>query len=105
AAASLICGVHLASGEEYGESFYRNHPNGVPAPAGLRIPVVQGGVRHIQGSIVDSNSETRRIAVRDRQNRVYWFTVPANQNFKSVVRHDRVFVKFAGFTAVDISAG
>lgn len=105
AAASLIFGAGLAAGEEYGESFYKNHPNGVSAPSNLRIPVVQSGVRQIQGSIVDSNSETRRIAVRDQRNRVYWFTVPTNQSFKSVVSHDRVFVKFAGFTAVDISAG
>tara|TARA_R110002096_G_scaffold91625_5_gene207258 strand:- start:1365 stop:1721 length:357 start_codon:yes stop_codon:yes gene_type:complete len=105
AAACLFGGVFMAAGEEYGESFYKNHPKGVTAPSNLRVPVVQGGVRHVQGSIIDSNSETRRIAVQDHRDQVYWFTVPANQNFSSVVSHDRVFVKFAGFTAVDITAG
>ncbi len=104
AGVSCFLAFHDAEAQEYGENFYRNHANGAVPPPNLRTPAVQGS-RQVHGVIVESNRRTRRIAVRDSQNRVYWVTVPANREFGQLLRSGRVWVKLNGFRAVDIVAG
>ncbi len=107
AASFLLVLSFNASAEEYGEDFYRSYSGGTEAPTNLKTPLDLLKTSQFQAVIVEAKPSARQILVRDSQNQTQWLTIPATtslNDLQQLVSGERVWVKMAGITTIDISA-